>query len=246
MENHIQRAADILSHTEKLLVLTGAGISTSAGIPDFRGDKGIYTLGTVNENIFDLRAFRDDPRRFWEFGKKFIFTMKNAAPTPMHRFIKKLESRMETTVVTQNIDGIHGKAGSADVIELHGTFSSLTCLGCSKTYDYMDKHDQIMESNSPICECGGALKPNIVFFGEPVHYLKKAFKKTDEADTMMVIGSSLTVYPASLLPSYFKGKMIVVNKGPVSGITMADLFLDTEADEAAIEMSKILFPGEEI
>ena len=246
MENLIQKAADILSHTEKLLVLTGAGISTSAGIPDFRGDKGIYTLGTVSEDIFDLRAFRNDPKRFWEFGKKFIFTMEKAAPTPMHRFIKKLEIRMETTVVTQNIDGIHEKAGSADVIELHGSFSSLTCLSCGKTYDYKDKQDQIMETNSPICECGRALKPDIVFFGEPVQDLKKAFNKTAEADTMMIIGSSLTVYPASLLPSYFKGKMIVVNKGPVSGITITDLFLDIEADRAAVELSQILFPGEEI
>lgn len=203
--------ADEITKADHLTALTGAGISTGAGIPDFRGDKGIYRTGKYEpDKILDINYFVKDPAPFYDFATDFLAMLKNAKPTYAHLFLADLERRGKIdAVITQNIDGLHQRAGSKRVIELHGSFEKGYCMKCGKEIKELEK--KIPEA----CECGGIIKPDIVFFGEPVKGFYEAKKAVEEADLLLVLGSSLAVAPASILPFYCSGKIIIINKGPV-------------------------------
>jgi NAD-dependent deacetylase len=219
------RCAGLIKLSRALVVLTGAGISTAAGIPDFRGPRGLYVTRQYDpEKVFDIDWFSRDPRFFYEFSRDFIDLMKNTGPTFTHRFLAVLEQQRHLKgVITQNIDALHQVAGSAKVVELHGSYRAATCHGCRKhfadlTYAWWDKAMRD-SARSPVAlcpACNGVLKPDIVFFGEPVHAITEAQKMVAECDLLLVLGSSLQVTPASLLPHFTTQTTIVVNKGHVT------------------------------
>jgi NAD-dependent deacetylase len=219
------RCAELIKLSKAVLVLTGAGISTAAGIPDFRGPRGLYVTRQYDpEKVFDIDWFSRDPRFFYDFSRDFIDLMKNTAPTFTHRFLATLEQQGHLKgVITQNIDALHQVAGSANVVELHGSYRAATCHGCGKhftdlTYEWWDK--AMRDSTRPpvaLCPaCNDVLKPDIVFFGESVHAITEAQQLVVECDLLLVLGSSLQVTPASLLPHFTKQTTIVVNKGHVT------------------------------
>jgi NAD-dependent deacetylase len=206
------------------VVLTGAGVSTAAGIPDFRGPRGLYVTRRFDpEKVFDIGWFSRDPRYFYEFSRDFIDLMINSEPTFTHRFLAALDRQGHLNgVITQNIDALHQMAGSPKVVELHGSYRAATCHGCGKhfadlTYDWWDTAMRDSpQSPVALCpDCGGVLKPDIVFFGEPVNAIAKAQKMVSECDLLLVLGSSLQVTPASLLPHFTTQTTIVINKGDV-------------------------------
>ncbi len=217
--------AELIKSSRAAAVLTGAGISTAAGIPDFRGPMGLYVTRRYDpEKVFDIDWFRREPRYFYEFSRDFIGLMKKTAPTFSHRFLARLEREgLLKGVITQNIDALHSEAGSENVIELHGSYRSARCLDCGKryhdlTYEWWDT--AMEESSRPptvSCpDCSGILKPEIVFFGEPVHAINEAQQMVTECDLLLVLGSSLQVTPASLLPHCTSRTTIIVNKGRVT------------------------------
>ncbi len=219
------RCAGLIKLSKAGVVLTGAGISTAAGIPDFRGPRGLYVTRQYDpEKVFDIDWFSRDPRFFYDFSRDFIDLMKETGPTFTHRFLATLEQQGHLKgVITQNIDALHQVAGSAKVVELHGSYRAATCHGCGKhyldlTYAWWDAAMRD-SSRSPVAlchACNGVLKPDIVFFGEPVHAITEAQQMVAECDLLLVLGSSLQVSPASLLPHFTKRTTIVVNKGHVT------------------------------
>lgn len=244
------QCAELIAESRSVVALTGAGISTSAGIADFRGPQGLYVTRTYDpEKVFHIEWFRRNPEYFFEFSRDFSETVKNIKPTLTHLFLAQLEKAGNFSgIVTQNIDILHQTAGSQNVVELHGSYSSATCLSCKdhlKQLDYNWWCKKIESSKtSPVvhCEiCNGFLKPDIVFFGEPVTAFEDAEAMISECDLLLVLGSSLNVAPASLLPSYSKATTIIVNKGPVVlSATPKRYFIDEDLDTYFSQVSKHL------
>jgi len=219
------RCAGMIRRAVSAVALTGAGISTAAGIPDFRGPQGLYVTRRYNpEKTFDIGWFRSAPRYFYEFSRDFVGAMKETRPTFTHRFLTDLERKgLLKGVVTQNIDMLHQMAGSRDVTELHGSYRSAACTACGKgyfelTYNWWDREMAASPTPPiPLCPaCNGVLKPDIVFFGEPVNAYEKAERLVSGCDLLLVLGSSLQVAPASFLPYCTQATTIVVNRGEVS------------------------------
>jgi len=206
-----------IEESNYIVALTGAGISTNAGIPDFRGKDGIYTTGKVSpEEVFDIDYFLSDSEPFYNWAKELFDVLVSAQPTIAHSALSKLEEIGKLkAVITQNIDNLHGKAGNKNVIELHGSLNTGHCMGCGKKYSG-DEIYQMLRADIPKCECGGIIKPDIVFFGEPVQGLTEAQEYSRKADLFIVIGSSLMVQPASILPYLTEGKIVIINKGMVA------------------------------
>jgi NAD-dependent deacetylase len=218
------RCAEMIRDAESMVVLTGAGISTAAGIPDFRGPQGLYVTRRYDpEKVFEISAFRNEPQYFYEFSRDFVSEVKDIRPTFTHHFLADLENRGPLLgIVTQNIDMLHQLAGNRNVIELHGSYRTATCRGCGKsqrelTYDWWER--AMVESTAPpvaCCNaCGGVLKPDIVFFGEMVSGFGEAEDLIAGCDLLLVLGSSLQVSPASFFPSITRATTIVVNQGEV-------------------------------
>lgn len=235
------RCAELIRQARSVVALTGAGISTAAGIPDFRGPQGLYVTRRYDpEKVFDIGWFQCSPQYFYEFSQDFVSTVKEVQPTFTHRFLAKLEQVGRLTgVITQNIDILHQLAGSQKVIELHGSYRSGTCTVCGKkdedlTYAWWE---QVM-SNSPtspvaLCsDCNGVLKPDIVFFGEMVDHFESAERLVGQSDLLLVLGSSLKVTPASFLPYQTQAPTVVVNRGTVAlPPTSNRYFVDGDLDD---------------
>jgi len=210
--------AELIRGSQAIVALTGAGISTTAGIPDFRGPQGLYVTRRYDPHAtFDIGAFHADPAPFYEFTRDFLGLLRDVEPTFTHRFLAGLESRGKLMgVVTQNIDFLHQRAGSRRVVALHGDYWESHCLVCGMAFELAQMKELIADVEVPRCSCGGVIKPDVVFFGEPVHGLEKAAELVAQSDLLLVLGSSLTVYPAAFLPQYAGGEIVVVNKGTVS------------------------------
>lgn len=224
---------DLLRRARRIGALTGAGVSTAAGIPDFRGPKGLYVTRQYDpEKTFDIGYFDRDPSYFFTFARDFVQLVEQIQPTFTHRVLAALETRGTLeAVITQNIDGLHQKAGSQRVLEVHGSVRSGHCRHCGKAYGYEALKAKILGEPIARCEgCGGVVKPDIVFFGEAVQAMDEASRVAARADVFLVIGSSLTVYPAALLPQYAGGHVVVVNQGPVEMASSAWLRVDEPAD----------------
>jgi NAD-dependent deacetylase len=220
--DQIETCVDLIRDAKRIAALTGAGISTEAGIPDFRGPKGLYATMKVDPNlVFEIGHFRDEPGYFYRFAAAFIETLQTIQPTFSHRFLTRLEEDGRLLgIVTQNIDGLHQKAGSINVIELHGSFANSVCMNCGKTRMglSLDWWAGAMAKGTipPVADCslcGGTIKPDVVFFGEPVTRMPEAEALVRSADLLLALGTSLTVYPAALLPQIARCPMIVVNQG---------------------------------
>ena len=211
----IKEAADILRNTKKAIALTGAGISVESGIPAFRGSQGLWEKW--DPRIFEISFFRKDPVQGWQLLMEMDKMMMGAKPNPGHLGLVELENMgILQTVITQNIDGLHQEAGSRDVVEFHGSARRLRCLKCAKPRT----HDEVsFEKLPPYCDCGGVIKPDIVFFGEaiPQDAGISAYTASQACDAMLVIGTSAVVAPASHLPVMAKqggAKIIEINMEP--------------------------------
>jgi NAD-dependent deacetylase len=217
--------AALLRQARSAAVLTGAGISTGAGIPDFRGPRGLYVTRQYDaDRIFDIDHFRREPRDFYEFTRDFMGLLGTLRPTLTHRALARLEAAgLLAGVVTQNIDSLHTRAGSRNVIEVHGSYATASCTGCGLAVeDPSPRWWAEATRNGPrapvvaCAGCGGVVKPDVVFFGEAVRGFERAEALARGADLFLVLGSSLAVHPAAVLPQLAPGKVVVVNKGAVS------------------------------
>lgn len=226
MESHFEKhpnsnlaliCADEIKRVKNIVLLSGAGMSTNAGIPDFRGPNGIYRrqLGINPEKIFDIDYFLENPSFFYEFHREFLQALKNIKPTYAHKFFAALEKNGKLKgIITQNIDSLHQMAGNKNVMEIHGGIWKSFCIDCKKTWGYEESTKLVFSQEVPRCDrCGGVIKPDIVFFGEIVKHLEESQRLVRECDLLFVVGSSLVVTPAALLPRLARGKIIIVNKG---------------------------------
>ena len=221
--NSFDEFVELFENSKKIVVLTGAGISTLSGIPDFRSSSGIYSKNYGHmrvESLLDISFFREHPEEFYNWAKDVFYNLDDKEPNIVHKVLALLEQRgrLSEGIFTQNIDALHQKAGSKKVYELHGSLSRGYCMRCNSFYTYSDIAKQVRSGMVPVCkECGGVIKPDIVFYGEnlDMSVLKQAEISFAKADLTLVLGSSLVVNPAASLPyiSYQNGgKIVVVNR----------------------------------
>jgi len=230
-DNSILECAALIKEAQNIAALTGAGVSTKAGIPDFRGPQGLYITRKYDpEKIFDIHCFHQDPKPFYQFARDFISLEEKIDPTFTHRFLSQLENAGKFRgIVTQNIDALHQKAGSKNVYEMHGSISKAFCMKCSREYLYEKLKELLKEMEIPQCPCGGIIKPDIVFFGENVKYLDESAALAGKCDLFFVLGTSCVVYPAAMIPEYCTGKIIIINKGNV-GCDLKNVVLNINED----------------
>jgi NAD-dependent deacetylase len=229
--------ARLIRANQPCVVLTGAGVSTESGIPDFRSPTGIWAQFDPAEYA-SLAAFRSDPRKVWRFYKPRIAMLTEAEPNAAHRALAALEQAgLVEAVVTQNIDLLHERAGNRNLVEVHGSIRTATCPACGSTYPRDDVVAKLEHSEAPPCDnCGAILKPDVVFFGEllPVGAIERAFDLAHRARLLLVVGSSLEVHPVAALPEetlVAGGRIAIVNKGPTPYDRRADLKLEGDAGE---------------
>ncbi len=199
MKDTILRAASLIGKSSNCAVLTGAGISVESGIPAFRGHQGLWEKYDPAEFVH-IVAFRMNPEKVWNMLGEMMSVLFEAKPTFAHFALAELEKMgIVSRVITQNIDGLHQMAGSCKVIEYHGNARNLACLDCRETFDSEEK---LGEGVPPLCTCGSILKPDVVFFGEPIpkEAAASALDLARESDLFMVVGTSGTVAPANQLP----------------------------------------------
>jgi NAD-dependent deacetylase len=221
-------------------------VSTESGIPDFRSPGGLWAEFDPLDYA-SLDSFRRDPVRIWDFyGRRFAFLV-DAQPNDAHRALAELERRgLVEAVVTQNIDLLHERAGSRNVIEVHGSIRRAVCLRCGGEEPLERVLDQLESAPAPLCpDCGAVLKPDVVFFGEllPVAAIERATELARRARLLLVVGSSLEVYPAAGLPLETiasGGSLAIVNRGPTALDDQADLKLDGSAGEILGRTAELL------
>jgi NAD-dependent deacetylase len=223
------RLASLICDAASVVALTGAGISVPSGIPDFRSP-GTGVWANVNPmEVAHIDAFHRDPQRFWSFYGQRFQTLEDKRPNRAHDALVELErAGMLDAVITQNIDRLHERAGTRNLIEVHGTIAHSSCLVCGVRYELGDvrsRHERAQD-RVPRCECGQPLKPDVVLFGEylPVEALMRAEALAAGADLMLCIGSSLEVYPVSQLP-----ETTLSNGGQIAILTQSRTPLDRHA-----------------
>lgn len=210
----------LIKDAKHCVAFTGAGISTLAGIKDFRGKDGLYKQPETAQ-MFDIDVFHREPEIYYRLAKDFIYGLEEKQPAIVHSVLAKWEKvGIIKAVITQNIDLLHQKAGSVNVLEVHGSPATHTCQSCGARVPFSDVVAVARTGAVPHCKkCGGVLKPDITFFGEalPFKALTESERQARAADLMLVLGSSLTVYPAAALPEItFRsgGKLVIVNEQP--------------------------------
>ncbi|MBW2057184.1 MAG: NAD-dependent deacylase [Deltaproteobacteria bacterium] len=215
----IERAARDLLSAQKAIAFTGAGISVESGIPDFRSPTGLWSKYDPDQYA-TIDAFKADPGKVWEMLVEMIGLVTRAKPNPAHHGLASLETMGRLhAVVTQNIDGLHQAAGSRKVIEIHGSGASLSCLSCGSR---IAATSFSMEKLPPRCpECRSIMKPDVVFFGEPLPLsaYEAALEAARECDLVLAIGTSAEVYPAAEIPITAKragAKLVEINVEPTS------------------------------
>lgn len=234
MDEKIIEAAEIISNSHNLIALTGAGISVPSGIPDFRSRGGLWEK--YDPSVYaDISTFNASPEKVWEMIFDMMKLIVDAKPNNAHLTLSKLEnSGILKAVITQNIDGLHKKSGSRNVIEFHGNIDILECLSCGNSYESaaFNINDKII----PLCGCGSVLKPSVIFFGEAIP--EKALIDSTEyaacADAVIVVGTSHAVYPAASIPAIAmeNGAKIIEFNLEETEITykLSDLFIKGSAD----------------
>jgi NAD-dependent deacetylase len=235
--------AELIRASQRLVALTGAGISTAAGVPDFRGPQGLYVTGAYDpQATFEIAGFLHDPAPFYAFTRDVLGLVEDLQPTFTHRLLASLErdGRLRS-VITQNVDPLHQRAGSRNVIAIHGGYWTSHCLHCRDRVSLDDLLRLLDRMEVPRCGCGGVIKPDVVLFGEPVYAMDEAIAAVAEADLLLVLGSSLTVYPAAWLPESASCPIVVVNSGPVELSPARDRYVvDAELDPYFREVAREL------
>ena len=226
-EEEINRLKGIIDDSKSIVFFGGAGVSTESGIPDFRSEDGLYRqkYSYPPEEIISHTFFVRNPEVFFEFYKDKMMAL-DAKPNPAHQALARLEQEGKlTAVITQNIDGLHQAAGSKNVLELHGSIHRNYCQKCGKFYDaaYVKASKGI-----PRCECGGVIKPDVVLYEEGLDQdvIRQSVYAIANADTLIIGGTSLAVYPAASFIDYFRGRhLVVINKGATAREVGAELVI---------------------
>ncbi|MCX5871898.1 MAG: NAD-dependent deacylase [Deltaproteobacteria bacterium] len=227
MDEQIEKVVDILLQAKNVVALTGAGISTESGIPDFRSPGGLWSK--VDPGEFSIDRFLQNPGRFWRLSLNLKtsgeFDLASAEPNPAHFALAKMESLgVLKCVITQNVDNLHQRAGSVEVVEFHGNLLRAVCMKCKALEPIQNVEDRIAsgQEETPRClMCGGILKPDAIFFGEaiPSRALMTSQIQSQKCDALLVIGTSLQVFPAAQIPIAAKMKtppatVIEINRDP--------------------------------
>ena len=229
MEDRIKLLKEIINESKDIVFFGGAGVSTESGIPDFRSKDGLYnqTYKFPPEEILSHTFFMNNTEEFYRFYKSKMNSLKYK-PNITHIRLSELENEGKLkAIITQNIDGLHQKAGSKNVYELHGSVLRNYCMKCNKFYDA----EYIFESEGiPKCSCGGIIKPDVVLYEESLndYTITNSILAIQNADVMIVAGTSLTVQPASGLINYFRGnKLVLINRDETQYDYKADLIINT-------------------
>jgi NAD-dependent deacetylase len=249
MEELIARARAILRDARHVVALTGAGISTPSGIPDFRSpDSGLWTYANPLE-VASIYAFRQHPQDFYDWIHPLAAQTVAAQPNAAHLALAQMERFGPLrAVITQNIDLLHTRAGSETVLELHGHLREMTCLRCFEIVPAAAILEEfLVTAEVPHCGCGGVLKPNVILFGEqlPVRTLNRAKKELELADAVLVVGSSLEVAPAGDLPLLalsHGARLIIVNLGPTYLDPQADVVIHADVVEVLPRLAQLFQP----
>lgn len=234
--NEYKELKKILENAQSLVVFTGAGISVGSGIPDFRSAEGLYNQETNSsyspEEMVSHSFYENHTEEFFEFYKSKM-CYPNAQPNLAHKYIANLEKKgVNVTVITQNIDGLHSKAGSSRVYELHGNVHVNYCENCARMFGL----EYVLNSKGvPTCDkCGSIVKPDVVLYEENLDedIISRSISAIINCDVLLIIGTSLSVYPAAGFIRYFRGKhLIIINKGSTSYSNSADLCFDEDVVE---------------
>ncbi len=230
--------AELVRDSACTVALTGAGISVPSGIPDFRTpETGLWEKVDPME-VAHIDVFEQDPARFWSYYRPRFQSLGDKQPNAAHEALAELERRgLIEGVITQNIDRLHGVAGSRKVVEVHGSIETSSCRDCDASFGIEEVEELFDSTGLPRCGgCGGAIKPDVVLFGEllPESAMAEAQRLAKRADLMLCIGSSLAVYPVAGLPGLTLergGRLAIVTKGPTPYDDDADLKLEGEVDE---------------
>ncbi len=252
MEPQIIKGAEMIGSARKILVFTGAGLSTESGIPDFRSPGGIWEKYDPSDFYYQKLISDETAReKYWQMSTEFYDTIRNALPNKAHLAIKTLEDQGKLlAVVTQNIDNLHHKAGNSPdrIIELHGTVISVSCLSCKKKYERDDIEVRLKSGvRVPYCDdCGGILKPDTISFGQamPQEEMERSMRYAGQCDLCIVLGSSLAVYPAASVPIHaFRSgaQLIIINRDPTPQDGNAELVIHMSVSDALEQMLGILF-----
>ncbi len=247
MDPLISQGTRMIKDAEKILIFSGAGLSTESGIPDFRSPGGLWSKYDPTDFYFD-RIVSDEKARikYWQMSTESYQTMKKAVPNRAHLAIKALEKRGKLiAIVTQNIDSLHHRAGNSPdkIIEIHGTAFSVSCLKCGKKYD-RDEIEQRIQSGVrvPYCDqCSGILKPETISFGQamPQDKMERAIAYAEECELCIVLGSSLVVYPAASVPAHAVetgAKLMIINRDVTPLDHRADLVIHESVSETLGQM----------
>ncbi|MHA1136496.1 MAG: SIR2 family NAD-dependent protein deacylase [Candidatus Thorarchaeota archaeon] len=238
LDHSIQKAKEMVAKARKISALTGAGISVDSGIPDFRSEGGLWKRFDPLEHA-TLESFMRNPTKFWTMGRELAETIIKAKPNSAHLALAQLEEQGKLTgVITLNIDNLHQSAGNKKVIELHGNYLSAHCIECNSEYFGKKVHENVAQGEiPPKCEkCGGILKSEAILFGEPLPEgpMAKAVELCRNTELMIVIGSSLTIYPAAFLPQLARNagaKIILINLEGTNKDGVADVVLQGRATD---------------
>lgn len=248
MDEATARLADAIRNADSTVALTGAGVSTASGIPDFRGEDGIWNA-QFDPSDFRIGRFLSDPAGFWEDRVKLHEAMfpGEIEPNAAHDALAELESQGRLdALITQNTDGLHGEAGSTELFELHGNAHRVVCMDCGRKIDAEPVRERVREGESPPrCDCGGLLKPDVVLFGEslPGTIMAEAQRRARECDVFLAVGSSLTVEPAASLPKAGArdGVLAICNFDPTPHDDRADALVREDVTEVLPELAARLF-----
>ncbi len=244
MTGELEQLQDIIDRSRRIVFFGGAGVSTASGIPDFRSETGLYAQefeGLTPEMILSRTFFFLHPDIFFDFYRKYML-YPDAEPNAAHRFLYQLEKADRLRgIVTQNIDGLHRKAGNIRVYEIHGSVHENCCMECGASYPA----ETILRSDGiPRCECGGVIKPEVVLYGEPLpkYVCIGAIREITNADTLIVAGTSLSVEPAAGFLEHFSGKnLVVINRESTPADRTASLVI--RGDVAQV-FQRLKVPGQ--
>jgi NAD-dependent deacetylase len=241
----LESAAECIRKSRYTVAFTGAGISVESGIPPFRGENGLWNR--VDPIFLDINFFKAKPFQSWKIIKEIFYDkLGDAAPNLAHEMLARMEQRSYLeSIITQNIDHLHQKAGNQHVYELHGTYKRLVCTNCNSEYDISFADLKYLPPTCFVCK--GILKPDIVFFNEPIPAFakKRSFEEAAKADVFIIIGTNAEVLPAAQIPEIAKehgAKIIEINIKPTHFTDLiTDIFLEMKATEALGEIGRLLY-----
>jgi len=240
MEEQLKQIAQWINTSKRIIIFSGAGLSTESGIPDFRSPGGVWDKYDPEDFYFqNFIASETSREKYWQMATEMWEPIKQAQPNPAHLAIAEMEKLGKLDcVITQNIDGLHFKAGNSEekVLQLHGTAIFVSCLSCKKRYDRDQIQDRIKKAQkAPRCDdCGGLLKPATISFGQsmPEKETHEAYHRSSICDLFIVIGSSLVVQPAASMPMVAKrngARLVIINRDPTPCDDLADLVIHGQA-----------------